>query len=145
MTGINQFKGDVIITDNEGGGMELLEGAFVNIHGDGLGDRAKILVTQPQGGITASIFGAYNYVRQGDTYTITKGGLALHQKDPVTVQEEDAPETTEPEAPGTPPQNAKNIVLISVASLLAVSAVLTVVAVLAVKKMKDKKAAEQQK
>lgn len=145
MTGISQFAGNVIIADNEGGGLELLEGAFVNIHGDGLGQLARILVTQAQGGITRSIFGAYDYVRQGDVYTLTKGDLALRQADPVTVVEEEAevPEATEPEAPVTPPSNAKKTVLIIFGSLLAVSAVLIVAAVLAVKKMKKRNAAEQ--
>lgn len=145
MTGISQFAGNVIIADNEGGGLELLEGAFVNIHGDGLSEQAKILVTQAQGGITGNIFGAYDYVRQGDVYTLTKGDLALCQADPVTVVEEEAevPETTGPEALVTPPSNAKKTVLIIFGSLLAVSAVLIVAAVLAVKKMKKRNAAEQ--
>ena len=141
LVGINQFKGNVIIADNAGGGLELLEGAWISIHGDGLSDQAEILVTQPQGGITKQIVGAYDYVRQGDVYTLTKGELALSQADPITVteEEEEVPTTEEPETPEEVPGNAKTVVLAVFGGLIAVSAVLIVIAVLAVKKKKNAK------
>jgi len=144
LVGINQFKGNVVV-EGENGGLEMVNGAFVSIHGDGLSDTAKILVTRPEGGLTKVMVGGYDYVRQGDVYTVTKGELALKLSDPVTPvgNEEEVPVTdpTVPTQPDVTEQEAKNTVLMIFGIVLAAAAVLAVIAVLAVKKMKKRQAA----
>lgn len=138
--GVNQFKGNVIISDNLNNNLRLINGAFVNIHGDGLGDQAEILVYQPEGGITNSIIGPYHYVRSGDEYTITKGETSLNTFDPETPVEGEATEPVEGEdSSDVSDGNDKNIVLIAVGGVFALAVILGGVAVAVVRKGKKAK------
>ena len=134
---VNQFKGDVVIDGNLNGNLVLQNDAFVNIHGEGLGSDAKILVYQPDGGITDVIAGPYDYVRSGDIYTITAGELSLTSEDPVTAPEQ-SEETAEEEeiAPTVSDEKARNVVLIAFGIVAAVALVLIVVAIIVVRKRK---------
>lgn len=136
-----QFKGKITIADNVGGEMMLANNACVSIYGTGLADGSRILVDNPAGGITRLFYGPYDYVREGDRYTITPGDRSLSEQDPVTVVEEPTEEPTE--APTEPitaqPLKTVNLtaILIAVGALLAVAAC-AVIVVLAIKK-KNKK------
>ena len=136
---VNQFKGDVIISGNLNGDMMLVNDAFVNIHGDGLGDHAEIKVYQPDGGITDTVIGAYHYVREGDVYTITKGETSLNTPDPVTRVEGEATEPSDGiAAPEVSDDKAKTIVLIAFGGVFAVAVILAVIAIAVVRKNKKK-------
>ena len=128
---VNQFKGDVIIDGNGNGDLLLLNDAFINIHGDGLGSDARILVYQPDGGITDVIAGPYDYVRNGDIYTITAGQTSLSVADPVTASAEltDPQEQTDGLAPNEGEEKnplpiilgcAAAVVLIILAAVIAI-------------------------
>ena len=144
LTGISRFKGHVVV-EGEKGGLELLSGAFVSIYGDGLSDTSKILVNRPEGGLTKVMVGPYDYVRQGDSYTVTKGELSLKQADPETPVEipEEVPATdpTEPTQPDVSEGQAMSTVLLVFGAVFAVAAALIVIAVIRVKNMKKRQAA----
>lgn len=131
-----QFKGKIVIADNVGGEMVLVNRACVNIYGAGLAADTRILVDNPDGGITDLIVGPYDYVREGDRYTLTAGDKSLYEADPVTVQEEEPTDATTPEEVPTEEDDTSiwPMVLIGVISVAVLACVLIVV--LALKKKK---------
>lgn len=135
---VNQFEGNVIISGNLNGDLMLVNDAFVNIHGDGLGSDAEILVYLPDGGITDTVIGPYDYVRNGDIYTITKGEKSLNTPDPVTKpQQEEA--DGEQTGPVVEDDKARNVVLIAFGGVFGLALILAIAAVLVVRKRKKNK------
>lgn len=135
---VNQFKGNVVISGNQNGDLMLLNDAFVNIHGDGLGAEAEILVYNPDGGITDIIAGPYDYVRNGDIYTITSGEDSLHVADPVTKAAEESTEETPVQEDTTEATGGVNWILMAVIGA-AIVVLIAIIAILAGKRKKNSK------
>lgn len=135
-----QFKGKITIADNVGGEMMFTNDACVSIYGTGLAEGSRILVDNPDGGITRWICGPYDYVREGDRYTITPGTRSLSEADPVTVVEEPVEEPTEAPTEEIVEQPAKStnlsVILIAVGVLLVVAVCAVIVVLVAKKKNK---------
>ena len=137
------FEGNVIIRENDGGELLLLDGVKAEVLKKGLGDSALILLYLPDGGVSDVVLGAYDYAREGDIYTLTKGDKSITDPDTKVVMEAPVAEGLTNEAPVKQPKPKREIdpqkaVLIGVIAV-AVLMLLLIIILLFIKKRKDEK------
>lgn len=77
LPGVYEIKGNTVIAGNNGGDLVLAGNAFINIHGDGLGDSARIMVRLSDDDLLRWIIGPYDYEKTGDAYLLTRGEASL--------------------------------------------------------------------
>ena len=145
---VSTFEGNVIIRENDGGELLLLDGVKAEVLKKGLGDTALILLYLPDGGVCDVVLGSYNYEREGDIYTLTKGDKSITDPDTKAVAEAPEAEASVEEAPvikqakpkrEIDPQKAMLIGVIAFAVLM----LLLIIILLFVKKRKDEKDAKR--
>ena len=99
-TGHKKFGGNIIIKDNQGGGLYLSEGSTVAIVNGPLGEKSHIEVTLHSGVLTNHLFGVYDYEGGDLVYTVTAGDRSLTEPEDVDWGTEDSDQQTKKTATG---------------------------------------------
>lgn len=136
MPGVHEIRGNTTVYGNDGGDLVLVNDAFINIHGDGLGADARIQVKLQDSDITRWIIGPYNYEVSGDGFLLTQGEQSFTEMFMGSPKSE-AVDTQEQEQPQE--QTGNNLPLIIGGGAAAVVLALVVILVAALRKKKNKK------
>jgi len=75
--GYNNFGGDIIVKDNQGGDLYMAETTTVAVLEKGFGENTHIEITLDSGMLTNRVFGTYHYEGGDQVYTLTYGDRSV--------------------------------------------------------------------
>ena len=146
LPGVYEIKGNTVIHNNQGGDLVLVNNAFVNIPGDGLGEDAKIQVKLQDDDITRWIIGPYDYKKSGDGFLLTRGEGSLQVAFMAAAKQTQQPEASQEQQEqaqqmpaDSDQQDGSTTVWIAMGA--AVAAIVIAAVLVAQKKKKKQKAA----
>ena len=139
-SGINKFTGNVLVKDNEGGGVFVGELTTLTLAGDSLSADSYLDVTLHSGLLGQKVFGVYNYEGENPTFVLTAGDRSVTEPElPVYEAPEEETVPTETEAVAPVPGEDNTLLYAGIGGIAAVI-VIAAAALVIVKKKKSAKA-----
>ena len=134
--GTYELIGNTTVYGNEGGDMVLVNNAFLNVHGDGLGADSKVQVKLQDQNITRWVIGPYNYEVSGDGFLLTRGEQSLDELFMGSGQSGETEQEQIQENEQQPQQQKKLGVVLGIGAGAVVLALVLILAVVLGKKSK---------
>lgn len=122
LPGVYEIKGNTVISGNNGGDLIMINNAFVNIPGDGLGSESRIAVVTQDEDITRWIIGPYDYESTENGFVVTRGEKSMSTAYRADSEQQD----TQSEENISSPAAGLIIGIVSAAMILAVIVVILV-------------------